>query len=149
MYIKLYNEYNVVFELLQYVLLRPQYKNQYKIISRYIKYHRLLFYAQYHIKIYKESESSIAFLCANELYNKYNGIIKFLPPYCPVSRSFRIYRLLFYRGVRPPPISLLDRTVNLIVRFQWCLSFVECGAPLHCYSAPEWQHLIGPYLWVK
>ena len=43
---------------------------------------------------------------------------------------------------------------NMVVRFQWCWSFEECGVPFHCHrtqvnSGPEWWHLIGPYVWVK
>ena len=34
------------------------------------------------------------------------------------------------------PMSVLDMTLNnLIVRFQRCCGFVECGAPLHCYCS--------------
>ena len=58
-------------------------------------------------------------------------------------------------GLRPLLTSVLDMTLNnLMVRFQQCWSFGECGVPLHrhrslVHSGPEWQHLIGPYLWVK
>ena len=44
----------------------------------------------------------------------------------------------------PPPTSVLDMTLNnLMVRFQQCWSFGECGVPLHChrsqvYFGPEW-----------
>ena len=44
----------------------------------------------------------------------------------------------------PRPMSVLDMIQNnLIVRFQRCWSFVECGVPLHCHrsqvhSGPEW-----------
>ena len=48
-------------------------------------------------------------------------------------------------GVRPPPpTSVLDMTLNnLMVRFQQCWSFGECGVLLHCHrsqvhSGPEW-----------
>ena len=71
--------------------------------------------------------------------------IKFLIPLCPVGWGCRIHRLLLCRGVRPPPPkSVLDMTLNdLMVRFQWCWSFGECGVPLHCHrsqvhSSPEW-----------
>ena len=56
----------------------------------------------------------------------------------------RIHWLHLCRGVRPPPItSVLDMTLNnLMVRFQQCWSFGECGVPLHCHrsqvhSGPE------------
>ena len=64
---------------------------------------------------------------------------------CPVSWSCRIHRLLLCRGVRPPPPkSVLDMALdNLMVRFQQCWCFGECGVPLHCHrsqvhSRPEW-----------
>ena len=56
----------------------------------------------------------------------------------------RIHRLLLCRGVRHPPTSVLDMTLNnLMVRFQQCWSFGECGVPLHCHrshvhSGPKW-----------
>ena len=54
----------------------------------------------------------------------------------------RIHRLLLCRGVRTPPLPMsLDVTINnLMVRFQQCWSFGECGVSLH------WQSLPGP-LW--
>ena len=67
----------------------------------------------------------------------------------------RMQRLHLCRGVRPPPMSVLDMTLNsLMVRFQWCWYFEEWGVPLHCYcsqvhSGLVWLHLIRPYLWVK
>ena len=45
---------------------------------------------------------------------------------------------------KTPPTSVLDMTLNnLMVRFQQCWSFGECGVPLHCHrsqvhSGPEW-----------
>ena len=64
---------------------------------------------------------------------------------CPVGWGYRIHWLLHCRGVRPlPPMSVLDTTLNnLMVRFQQCWSFGECGVPLHCHrsqvhSGPEW-----------
>ena len=69
------------------------------------------------------------------------------PPFviCPVSWGCRIHWLHLCRGVRPPPItSVLDMTLNnLMLRFQQCWSFGECGVPLHCHrsqvhSGPEW-----------
>ena len=47
------------------------------------------------------------------------------------------------RGKIPTPTSLLDMTLNnLMVRFQWCRSFGECGALFRCHcsqvhSGPE------------
>ena len=64
--------------------------------------------------------------------------------YCSVSWGSRIHRLHLCRRVRPPPMSVLDMTLNnLMVRFQQCWSFGECGVPLHCHcsqvhSGPEW-----------
>ena len=64
--------------------------------------------------------------------------------YCSVSWDCRMHRLLLCWGIRPPPMSVQDMTLsNLIVRFQWCWCFWECGAPLHCncsqvYSGPQW-----------
>ena len=63
---------------------------------------------------------------------------------CPVGWGCRIHRLLLCRGVRPLPTSVLGMTLNnLIVTFQQCWSFGECGVPLHCHrsqvhSGPEW-----------
>ena len=43
-----------------------------------------------------------------------------------------------------PPMCVLDMTLsNLMVRFQCCWSFGECGAPLHCHcsqvrTGPKW-----------
>ena len=48
------------------------------------------------------------------------------------------------RGKTSHPMSVLDMILNnLMVRFQWCWSFGECKAPLHCYcfqvhSGPAW-----------
>ena len=42
------------------------------------------------------------------------------------------------------PTSVLDMTLkNLMLRFQQCWSFGECGVPLHCHRSklhtdPEW-----------
>ena len=64
--------------------------------------------------------------------------------HCPVGWGCRIHRLFLCRGVRPPPASVLDMTLNnLMVRFQQCWSFREYGVPLHCHrsqvhSGPEW-----------
>ena len=55
----------------------------------------------------------------------------------------RIYRLLLFRGVRPPN-ECPDMTLNnLMVKFRQCWSFGEYGVPLHCYcsqvhSGPVW-----------
>ena len=64
---------------------------------------------------------------------------------CPVSWGCRIHWLPLCRGVwPPPPTSVLDMTLNnLMVRFQQCWNFGECGVPLHCHcsqvlSGPEW-----------
>ena len=63
---------------------------------------------------------------------------------CPVGWGCRIHWLHLGRGVRPPQTNVLDMTLNnLMVRFQQCWSFGECGVPLHChrsqvYSGPEW-----------
>ena len=63
---------------------------------------------------------------------------------CPVSWGCRIHWLHLCRGVRPPPTSVLDMTLNnLMVRFQQYWSFGECRVPLHCHSSqvhsgPEW-----------
>ena len=56
---------------------------------------------------------------------------------CPVGWGCRIHRLLLCRGIRhPPSTSVLDMTLNnLMVRFQQCWSFGECGVPLHCHRS--------------
>ena len=52
----------------------------------------------------------------------------------PVGSGCRIHRLHPCRRVRPPPMGVLDMTLNnLMVRFQQWGSFRECGAPLHCH----------------
>ena len=62
---------------------------------------------------------------------------------CPVGWGCRIHRLLLCRGVRPPN-ECPDMTLNnLMVRFQWCWSFGECGVPLYyhrfqVHSGPAW-----------
>ena len=51
----------------------------------------------------------------------YSVSLQFLPPnfYCPVGWGCRIHRPHLCRGVRPPPMSVLDMTLNkLMVRFQ-------------------------------
>ena len=64
--------------------------------------------------------------------------------FCPVGWGCRIHRLLLCRGVRSPPTSVLDMTLNnLMVRFQQCWSFGEYGVSLHyhrsqVHSGPEW-----------
>ena len=73
---------------------------------------------------------------------------------CPIGWGSRIHQLHLC-GAETPPTSVLDMILNnLIMRFQWCWGFGECGAPLHyhcsqVHSGPKWEHLIGPYLWVK
>ena len=68
--------------------------------------------------------------------------------HCPVGWSCRIHRLHLCRGIKPLPNMCPEYdTENLMVRFQWCWSFGECGAPLHCncsqvHSGPEWLYLI-------
>ena len=64
---------------------------------------------------------------------------------CPVGWGCRIHRLLLCRGVRQPPHECPGYMTlnNLMVRFQQCWSFGECGVPLHCHrsqvhSGPEW-----------
>ena len=63
---------------------------------------------------------------------------------CPVGWGCRIHRLLLCSEVDPPPMSVLDMTLNnLMVRFQWCKSFREYEVPFlchcsHVHSGPEW-----------
>ena len=63
---------------------------------------------------------------------------------CPVGWGCGIYRLLLCRGIRPPPTSVLDMSLNkLMVRFHWYWRFGKYGVPLHCHrfqvhSDPEW-----------
>ena len=63
---------------------------------------------------------------------------------CPVGWGCRIHWLHLCRGIRSTLTSVLDMTLNnLMVRFQQCWSFGECGVPLHCHcsqvhSGPEW-----------
>ena len=62
----------------------------------------------------------------------------------PVGWGCRIHWLDLFRGVRPPPTSVLDMILKiLMVRFQWFWSFEEYGAPFYCHcsqdhSGPEW-----------
>ena len=60
-------------------------------------------------------------------------------PNCPVGGGCRIHWLLLCRGVRHTPnesMSVLDMILNhLMVWFQWCWGFGECGAPLRCYCS--------------
>ena len=65
--------------------------------------------------------------------------------FCPVGWGCRIHWLHLCRRVRPPTSNECpDMTLNnLMVRFQQCWSFGECGVPLHCHcsqvhSSPEW-----------
>ena len=64
--------------------------------------------------------------------------------HCPVGWGCRIHWLHLCRGGKTTPTSVLDMTLNnLMVRFQQCWSFGECGGPLHCHrsqvhSGPEW-----------
>ena len=58
---------------------------------------------------------------------------------CPVGwgGGCRIHWLHLCRGVKPHlPMSVLDMTLNnLMVRFQQCWSFGECGVPLYCHCS--------------
>ena len=78
------------------------------------------------------------------LYHFYGLYLLFLFILCPVGWSCRIHGMPLCRGVRLPPTSVLDMTLNnLMVRFQQCWSFGECGVRLHCHcsqvhSGPEW-----------
>ena len=94
--------------------------------------------------------------CCRELISLPIKKKKSKPDFCPVAWGCRIYQLYFCREVRPLfPTTVLDMTVNnLMVRFQWCWSFGECEAILHCHHSqvhygPKWQHLKSPYLCVK
>ena len=64
--------------------------------------------------------------------------------FCPVSWGCRIHWLHLFWEVRSPLTSVLDMTLNnLMVRFQQCWSFGECGVSLHCHrsqvhSGPAW-----------
>ena len=40
-------------------------------------------------------------------------------------------------------MSVLDKTINnLMMRLQWCWSFGECGAPLHCHCIKQIKALL-------
>ena len=55
---------------------------------------------------------------------------------CPLGWGCRIHRLHLCRGVRSPLMSVLDMILNyLMVRFQWCWRFGECGVPLYCHCS--------------
>ena len=89
------------------------------------------------------------------IYTYWLIVMQTFTVHCPVGWSCRIHRLHLRRGVRPHPVRVLKMTLNnLMVRFQWCWGFGECGVPLnyHCsqvHPRLAWQHLIGPYLLVK
>ena len=71
------------------------------------------------------------------VFNLRNNIYSY-----PVGWGYRIHQLYLYRGVSPPPppMSVLDMTLNnLMVRFQWCWGFGECGAPRHWHSSSSNQ----------
>ena len=66
-------------------------------------------------------------------------------PCSPVSWGCRIHWLHLCYGVRPPPTTVLDMTLNNLLARPW--RFGECRVPLHgpCFqvhSDPEWYHLI-------
>ena len=73
-----------------------------------------------------------------------NDLISYPGHSCLVSWGCRIHWLYLWWGLRPLLTIVLDMTLNnLIVRFQWCWSFGECGIPLywhcsHVHSGPEW-----------
>ena len=54
-----------------------------------------------------------------------------------ISCDYRINRQHLCRGVSfPSPTIVLGMTLNnLMVMFQWCWSFGECGVPFHCYHS--------------
>ena len=70
----------------------------------------------------------------------------FLSFSCRVGCGCRIHRLPLCRGIKPSLTSVLDMILNyLMVRFQWCWSFGECGAPLHCHrSQVHWPGVVAP-----
>ena len=71
---------------------------------------------------------------STQLLLKFLNMLLSLQISCRVSWGCRIHRLPLCRGVRPPPTNVQDRTLNnLMVRFQWCWSFGECGAPFPFY----------------
>ena len=53
--------------------------------------------------------------------------------HCPVGWGCRIHRLLLCRGVTTSVLNMILN--NLMVRFQQCWSFAECGVPLHCHCS--------------
>ena len=69
-------------------------------------------------------------------------VLHFKSHICLVSWGWRIHRLHLCRGVRPPPMSVLDITLNnLMVRFQWSWGFGECRTPLHCHCTQVYSGL--------
>ena len=72
-----------------------------------------------------------------------------------VSWGCKICQLHHCGRERLPQMSVLHMASNnLMVRLQWCWSFVDCGKSLYCDCSQvdtglEWYHLIGSYLWIK
>ena len=66
---------------------------------------------------------------------------------CPVDWGCRIHQVRLNRGVRPPPTSVPYMTLNnLMVRFQKCWNFGECGIPtsLPSLPGPLWNGVVAP-----
>ncbi len=79
------------------------------------------------------------------LYSTSSSLNDLTNIYCLVGWGCKIHRLLHWRRVRPhPTTSVLDMTLNnMMVRFQQCWSFGECGVFFYCHrsllnSGPEW-----------
>ena len=54
----------------------------------------------------------------------------------PKGKIYKTKSLDHYITIRPPPMSVLYMMLKcLMVRFQQCWSFGECGAPLHCHCS--------------
>ena len=54
---------------------------------------------------------------------------------CPVGWGCRIHRLHLCSWVRPLPKKCPGYdTKNLMLRFQWCWDFIECGAPFNAIT---------------
>ena len=68
---------------------------------------------------------------------------------CPVGWGCRIHRLLLCRGVRPPPMSVLDLTLNNLygeVPVILELWGIRCTPSLLLLPGPLWPGMVSPEL---
>ena len=125
---------DLISEILIFVLnnlvLKSQVGNSIKLCCNY----KTASYPAYNIQLHLIVRFQFGSVGKGVLFHCHYSQVHSDPNCCPVSWGCSIHWLLLCRGVRAPlnecPVMILN---NLMVRFQLCWSFGQCGVPLHCH----------------